>query len=105
MKTRFALGVVMAPLFLAGCSGEPSEAEIQSSVSAFIVELGKIIAKRSPQPLVASDVTKRGCTLQQGATYVCDVTVTISGGYMPSPQTRTAPMRFTKADGGWVASE
>ncbi|WP_416355906.1 hypothetical protein ACLNGM_17500 [Aureimonas phyllosphaerae] len=105
MKTRFAIGMMMAPLLLAGCSGEPSESEIRTSVSAFMVELGKIVAKRAPQPLVATDVTKHGCTLQQGATYVCDVTVTVSGGHMPAPQTRTAPMRFTKVEDGWVASE
>ncbi|MBB3952624.1 hypothetical protein [Aureimonas jatrophae] len=106
MRNAFFLPAAMvAPLLLTGCSGEPSQSEISTSVSTFMTELGRIVATQAPRPLAVDDVEKHGCTLERGMTYVCDVTLTVSGGYMPQPQTRTAPMRFTRMAEGWVASE
>lgn len=104
-KPMLALAVCAVPLVLSGCSGEPSASEVRDSVSVFVTELGKIIAPRAQRPLIAEKVEKLGCTPVVGATYTCDVTMTLSGGHMPEAATRTSPMKFTKAEGRWLASE
>lgn len=102
---RTTCAAIAAAFLLAGCSGEPSEGEIEESVGAFMAEFGKIVARTAKTPLRVDSVEKHGCTLAQGATYVCDITMTISGGHMQAPSARTAPMKFTKTDAGWIASE
>ena len=108
-KAIIAGGIAAMLLQLTGCSGEPSEAEMQSvfqgefdnAMTDFknLGDIGVQMAKKVPEFV---SVEKKGCTARKPTGYTCDVLVEVKP--VNSDQTSKTPMTisFVKGESGWV---
>ena len=101
--------LVPVSLFIAGCSGEPSEADIRAVYEAEIarsneqmINLGGEQAANLLGKSELHSITKLACKeADQTSGYNCDVEVDMSVPLLGrSTQMRTR--RFVKSDNGWV---
>jgi hypothetical protein len=103
------LALVPVCLLVAGCSGEPSEADIQQVYEVEIdraneqmVRMGGEQAANLLGKTELHSVEKLGCKEAEGNSgYNCDVKVDISVPFL-GRQTQTRSQRFVEGDDGWV---
>lgn len=95
---------------LTGCSGEPSESDIQTAIKSemdksvqdadkFAGNMGSSMMKDMLPTIYG--VHKIGCTKDQGASYTCDVEVDASTTFSGRKKAVTK-MTLVKGSDGWV---
>jgi|CXWL01.1.fsa_nt_gi Tfp pilus assembly protein PilE len=117
MRASLVLTIAMAGV-LAGCSGEPSEADLEKSVKKHTetqLAQAQAVMKQFGQNSMAKDfatdmskvsVKKLACAKAEGNPgYNCDVEVSRSGEGATPGQKAAVKARFVKADDGWVLIE
>ncbi|MCK5860697.1 MAG: hypothetical protein KAG72_15205 [Abyssibacter sp.] len=109
MKVRFGASWIITALALAGCSGPPSNAEVEAIVLDSMAQWMAFI-KQEGQPDVPPDevihaVSRDGCERTGESSYECLVTTTYNPQYAVMGEQHTQRMRFTKTSNGWYAEE
>ena len=105
-------GVAVAALVLAGCSSEPSNADIEKAVQASVQQsqeaMGKL-ADGNPQAAGMAkafqakvhSVNKIGCKSDGDKAYKCDVELDMETG-LTGRKKQTVPVRMVKGSEGWT---
>ena len=101
--------LVPATLFIAGCSGEPSEADIRAVYEAEIAKANEQMVNLGGEQAASllgkselHSVTRLACKeADQASGYYCDVEVDMSVPLL-GRTTQIRTQRFVKSDSGWV---
>lgn len=104
---RFTLQIFLtstAVLFLAACSGEPSESDlekmVQSSVRQVNVQMGSLGSKTKAE---LHGLKKLGCKSDAANAYLCDIEVDATHPLTGRNKT-VSRVRTIKGSDGWVAT-
>lgn len=97
MRTSLVLTIAMAGV-LAGCSSEPSEADIRKAYEAKFAEAGKLAGGLAPK---FHGLKKLACAKSEGASgYNCDVEMDVE--MLGMRQKNAGNVRLVKGDDGWI---
>ena len=111
-KTVQWAAVAVAAVVLAGCSSEPSNADIEKAVQASVQQsqeaMGKL-AGGNPQAAEMAkafqakvhSVNKIGCKSDGDKAYKCDVELDMETG-LTGRKKQTVPVRMVKGSEGWT---
>ncbi len=100
---RRSLSLMIVPLcLLAGCAGEPSEADIRKAYEAKFAEANKLAGGFGVPKL--HGLKKLACAKSEGASgYNCDVEMDVE--VLGMRQKNAGNVRLVKGDAGWVDIE
>lgn len=111
-RSLLSFCVLSATLFLAACSGEPSEADIQAAVEKEMGSSAKTMEQIGGKqaadvvkgflPEVKS-VKKIGCKEDGDNAYKCDIEMEVT--QLGITNKGISPIRFVKGSDGWVATK
>ena len=105
-------GVAVAALVLAGCSSEPSNADIEKAVQASVQQSQEAMGKLAGNNPQAADmakafqakvhsVNKIGCKSDGDKAYKCDVELDMETG-LTGRTKQTVPLRLVTGSEGWT---
>lgn len=99
MQNKTISLLVLSSIFLAGCSGEPSQGDIEAAVAKQQQGVPKEVQGLVPE---IKNVKKIGCKTDGEKAYICDIEMEVA--QMGRTNKGVVPIRLVKASDGWMAS-
>ena len=90
----------MCGMLLAGCSGEPSEKDIQSAIAKEQQAMPEMMKGMVPE---ITGVKKVGCKSDSEKAYICDLEM--EAKQFGATKKGVAPVRLVKTSDGWAVTK
>lgn len=107
-KIGFA-GLVLSTLVLAGCSGAPSDSDIEQAMRAEHAKMVSVMAgvvgeaQAKKQSGEIHSVTKNNCA-EEGNVYICEISIDVEAPFV-GRKTQDARVKMMKGDNGWIMTK
>ncbi len=109
MRKFVAVCISLSALLLAGCSGGPSEGDIEKLLRAeqekTVASMAALIGEKKAKQMAGEihTVTKKNCAESSDNTYICEISVDMEAPLV-GRKTQDAKVTLIDGDNGWIIS-